>query len=321
MTGLAKNRNKNEFCEFHGDKGHSTDKCIHLRKQIEEAVKSGQLSHLVKDIKQGGKRDFGGANERGVENVTPDQFPHTTKVGINHLHSLAYAFCTSSARPDRDHFLSGAVLRPEFAACGLRGQRHLILLQFPADLHWSTRPSLVNTVALIGLLRRVGLSLSCFSLENALAVREERVLFDAVTRLCLLLLGLFFLSHDSDSENWVCKFRWELSPRVSLSDAWVTGRGSPYYPVDNRVVAVRDVDVLPRCPMLCLLLFLVWSRVTVCRLAVRDRGMWSSRSLPLCVDYDPCGDAGLMLIVAVCQLYFLRSGRYLTVLDPFRCWA
>ncbi|GKB75433.1 hypothetical protein Tco_0942328, partial [Tanacetum coccineum] len=36
--------------------------------------------------------------------------------------------------------------------------------------------------------------------------------------------------------------------RVSLSDAWVTGRGLPYYPVDNRVVAVRDVDVLPDVP-------------------------------------------------------------------------
>ncbi|GJW97826.1 reverse transcriptase domain-containing protein [Tanacetum coccineum] len=38
------------------DKGHSTNECIHLRRQIEEAVKSGQLSHLVKEIKQGGKR-------------------------------------------------------------------------------------------------------------------------------------------------------------------------------------------------------------------------------------------------------------------------
>ncbi|GKA76185.1 reverse transcriptase domain-containing protein [Tanacetum coccineum] len=56
MTGPAENQNKNKFYEFHGDKGHSTDECIHLRRQIEEAVKSGQLSHLVKEIKQGGKR-------------------------------------------------------------------------------------------------------------------------------------------------------------------------------------------------------------------------------------------------------------------------
>ncbi|GJY90929.1 hypothetical protein Tco_0506125 [Tanacetum coccineum] len=56
MTGPAENQNKNKFCEFHRDKGHSTDECIHLRRQIEEAVKSGQLSHLVKEIKQGGKR-------------------------------------------------------------------------------------------------------------------------------------------------------------------------------------------------------------------------------------------------------------------------
>ncbi|GJU87487.1 hypothetical protein Tco_1295033 [Tanacetum coccineum] len=41
MTGPAGNRNKNNFCEFHGDKGHITDECIHLRRQIEEAVKSG----------------------------------------------------------------------------------------------------------------------------------------------------------------------------------------------------------------------------------------------------------------------------------------
>nr|GEW81535.1 retrotransposon Gag domain-containing protein [Tanacetum cinerariifolium] len=52
MSGLARNRNKNKFCEFHGDKGHNMDECIHLRKQIEEVVKFGQLSHLIKELKQ-----------------------------------------------------------------------------------------------------------------------------------------------------------------------------------------------------------------------------------------------------------------------------
>ncbi|GJR47766.1 hypothetical protein Tco_1315869 [Tanacetum coccineum] len=58
------------------------------------------------------------------------------------------------------------------------------------------------------------------------------------------------------------------SKRMSLSDAWVTGRGSPYYPVVNRVVAVRSTSVIlpPFCSVAA------QSRVTVCRVAVRDRG-------------------------------------------------
>ncbi|GKB00434.1 hypothetical protein Tco_0828427, partial [Tanacetum coccineum] len=48
MTGPAENQNKNKFCEFHGDKGHNTGECIHLRKKIEEEVKFEQLCPEVK---------------------------------------------------------------------------------------------------------------------------------------------------------------------------------------------------------------------------------------------------------------------------------
>ncbi|GKE92514.1 hypothetical protein Tco_1573609, partial [Tanacetum coccineum] len=38
--------------DFHKDHGHDTNECHQLRNQIIEAVKSGQLSHLVKGIKK-----------------------------------------------------------------------------------------------------------------------------------------------------------------------------------------------------------------------------------------------------------------------------
>ncbi|GKA63349.1 reverse transcriptase domain-containing protein [Tanacetum coccineum] len=56
MSGAPESRNKNKYCDFHGDKGHNTDDCLHLKRQIKEAVRSGQLAHLVKEIKQGGNK-------------------------------------------------------------------------------------------------------------------------------------------------------------------------------------------------------------------------------------------------------------------------
>nr|GFD15241.1 reverse transcriptase domain-containing protein [Tanacetum cinerariifolium] len=46
-------RSSNKFCDFHNDKGHSTDECMQLKKQIEELVRAGNLSHLIKEIKLG----------------------------------------------------------------------------------------------------------------------------------------------------------------------------------------------------------------------------------------------------------------------------
>ncbi|GJU70303.1 reverse transcriptase domain-containing protein [Tanacetum coccineum] len=47
MFGSAENPNKNKFC---------TDEYIHMKKQIEEVVKTGQLSHLIKELKQGSNK-------------------------------------------------------------------------------------------------------------------------------------------------------------------------------------------------------------------------------------------------------------------------
>ncbi|GJU30916.1 reverse transcriptase domain-containing protein [Tanacetum coccineum] len=44
---------KTKYCHFHKDHGHDTNQCRELRHHIKEAVKSGQLAHLVKRIKKG----------------------------------------------------------------------------------------------------------------------------------------------------------------------------------------------------------------------------------------------------------------------------
>ncbi|GJY77512.1 reverse transcriptase domain-containing protein [Tanacetum coccineum] len=57
MVTPVEKRSINKFCDFHHDKGHSTDECMQLKKQIEELVRAGKLSHLIKEIKQGRKKE------------------------------------------------------------------------------------------------------------------------------------------------------------------------------------------------------------------------------------------------------------------------
>ncbi|GJT59341.1 reverse transcriptase domain-containing protein [Tanacetum coccineum] len=52
MTTPVEKRNHAKFCEFHGEVGHNTDECMHLKKQIEEMLKAGKLPHLIKELKQ-----------------------------------------------------------------------------------------------------------------------------------------------------------------------------------------------------------------------------------------------------------------------------
>ncbi|GKA52472.1 hypothetical protein Tco_0745787 [Tanacetum coccineum] len=65
MTTQVEKRNASKFCEFHGEVGHTTDECMHLKRQIEEMlgrkvvtfnkeIKAKQWERPDKDIKKGG---------------------------------------------------------------------------------------------------------------------------------------------------------------------------------------------------------------------------------------------------------------------------
>ncbi|GJU94338.1 reverse transcriptase domain-containing protein [Tanacetum coccineum] len=64
MTPVEK-RNSNKFCEFHGEVEHNTDECMHLKRQIEVLLKSGKLSHVIKEIKQNSGKDQHKVNKKG----------------------------------------------------------------------------------------------------------------------------------------------------------------------------------------------------------------------------------------------------------------
>ncbi|GJW84228.1 reverse transcriptase domain-containing protein [Tanacetum coccineum] len=57
MTTPVEKRNASKFCEFHGEVGHTTDECMHLKRQIEEILKAEKLSHLIKELKQNNRKD------------------------------------------------------------------------------------------------------------------------------------------------------------------------------------------------------------------------------------------------------------------------
>nr|GEY53889.1 reverse transcriptase domain-containing protein [Tanacetum cinerariifolium] len=63
MVTPVEKRNSSKFCDFHNDKGHSTDECMQLKKQIEELVRAGKLSHLIKEMKQGQEQTKTGRKE------------------------------------------------------------------------------------------------------------------------------------------------------------------------------------------------------------------------------------------------------------------
>nr|GFB83220.1 reverse transcriptase domain-containing protein [Tanacetum cinerariifolium] len=65
MTTLVEKKNASKFCEFYWKVGHTTDECMHLKRQIEEMLKAGKLSHLIKELKKNNGKDQAKTAKKG----------------------------------------------------------------------------------------------------------------------------------------------------------------------------------------------------------------------------------------------------------------
>nr|GEX15374.1 reverse transcriptase domain-containing protein [Tanacetum cinerariifolium] len=55
MLNPLRSGNTDRYCDYHQEKRHYTNDCIQLIKQLEMALESGKLNHLVKDVRHKGK--------------------------------------------------------------------------------------------------------------------------------------------------------------------------------------------------------------------------------------------------------------------------
>ncbi|GJW25436.1 hypothetical protein Tco_0039247 [Tanacetum coccineum] len=71
-----RSRDMYKYCYFHEDHGYDTNDCRQLKSQIEEVVKSGQLSHLVNRIKkERAKTSDSQRGEKKEKSTTPPEAP------------------------------------------------------------------------------------------------------------------------------------------------------------------------------------------------------------------------------------------------------
>ncbi|GJT69634.1 hypothetical protein Tco_1028920 [Tanacetum coccineum] len=83
MFGSKRSRDTSKYYHFHEDYGHDTNDCRHLKVQIQEAINSGQLSHLVKGIKkEKAKEDYAAKNTISESMAYKEEitFPPVTRV-------------------------------------------------------------------------------------------------------------------------------------------------------------------------------------------------------------------------------------------------
>ncbi|GKA93788.1 hypothetical protein Tco_0815774 [Tanacetum coccineum] len=94
----------NGYCEYHRQKGHTTNECVQLRQLIDKLVKEGRLDHLVKNIKEGkdkqrsgGKKDAPRDKADTIYMVQSWQRKTKQKVNQKFSHGSGISFPTLTA--------------------------------------------------------------------------------------------------------------------------------------------------------------------------------------------------------------------------------
>ncbi|XP_022041634.1 uncharacterized protein LOC110944229 [Helianthus annuus] len=83
----------NEYCDFHKGFGHKTDDCMYLKREIEAAVKTGKLAHLIKEIKEGGgDRKGKDVREHGRADVDMIRRRNEFDTTRSHLNTSKYLY-------------------------------------------------------------------------------------------------------------------------------------------------------------------------------------------------------------------------------------
>nr|GFA96336.1 reverse transcriptase domain-containing protein [Tanacetum cinerariifolium] len=92
ITTPVEKRNSNKFYEFLRELGHNTDECMHLKRQIEELLKNGKLSHVIRELKQNSWKDQPKENKKGEtskeEEGTERRMIIESEIGGHFIHQM-----------------------------------------------------------------------------------------------------------------------------------------------------------------------------------------------------------------------------------------
>nr|GEU96763.1 reverse transcriptase domain-containing protein [Tanacetum cinerariifolium] len=100
--------NTDQYCDYHQEKGHYTNDCIQLRKQLEMALKSGKLNHIVKELCFHGEvlADFlSEAPERGKGRIVLLNAEEPN--GIEYTYALRLTFLSTNNKAEYEALLAG----------------------------------------------------------------------------------------------------------------------------------------------------------------------------------------------------------------------